>query len=385
MFDQKTINEALEQVLKSNTFSKATTTCILLKFLVESTLQEKEISAITIGIELFGKKYDPEKSDVNIRVNISHLRKRLKQYYEEEGKNDSVIISIEPGQYKASFTQKESLQKRKREPFIAAGAMLILTFALILFNQYRKPLDRVWKPAIDNKLETTLYLGDVFGYSGPTAFGRKGWHRDSKINSADEFYEMTKTEPEKYADLVPGEFSYVVFENAFNIKPFAQYFTKSDYDFSIRPVADFKIRSIKDRNTIYAGPLFIQSPFNGLFNQLAKKVSLKFEPDGYGQYSLLTDEKEGPKLINMNSRSHEGEYALAASFNGPNNTRHSMFFSNHGMGLTAVVEYFTNVDSLHSFSKRYLQENDEFVCLFFVKGKERTSVSMEMVLFDSNK
>jgi len=376
--------DALNKVLRSNTFSKATKANVLLKFLVESTILQKELSAITIGLELFGNKYDSDTSDVNIRVNISHLRKRLEQYYTEEGQNDPVIITIEPGQYNASFTARTEIRKSKtKRNLIIAGVFLLAVAALVFFLNTAK--DRVWKPMFENKLETTLYLGDVFGYSGPTAFGNTGWHRDFTINSPEQLLSQTSVDPEKFAGLKPADYSYVVFENSYNIKPFTQYFTRSNYDFLIRLTSDFKTRTIKEQNTIYAGPFFMRSSFNGLFNDFAKNVNLQIDTDPSKPQLVNYILNGESKTIKLNSNYTEGEYALASSFKGPNNSRHYIFFSNHGMGLTAIVEYFTNAQSLDEFSKKYLKNSDEFIALYFVKGKDRTSMSMELVYFDDNR
>lgn len=386
MLDTKEINDALERVLKSATFRKASTTRVLLMFLVKSTIDNKEISATTIGLELFGKKYDPEKSDVNIRVNVSHLRKRLKQYYTEEGANDPIVISIEPGQYNATFTASLMDERKKSNKRILMASFIILVAllgALLLFLP--KKNNPIWTPMFDDGLETTLFLGDVFGYRGPTIFGNPGWHRDSRINSTDEFYARAKKEPEEFAKYMPGKYSYVVFDNSYNIKPFTQYFTNKDYDFSLRPTADFTVRSIKDQNTIFAGPMYVQTVFTELFNNFSNNLVLKENDTQENQFSLYYSSIEKQQeSFSLTSKSIDGEYAIASAFNGPNNSRHYLFFSNHGMGLTAVVEHFTNDEAIQDFSDSYLSKSDEFIAVFYVQGKDRTSISMEMVLFDDN-
>ncbi|WNJ17563.1 hypothetical protein [Pontibacter sp. G13] len=385
MISQPEQSDALNRILDSQTFGKATTTRTLLAYLVSATIERQEISAASIGLELFGKKYDPAKHDVNIRVNISHLRKRLKRYYDQEGGADPIRISIEPGQYYASFAAKSVPQNSVKG--LAWGGMIAVALILIgaLGWSFSGPDDRMWTPMFENELETTLYLGDVFGYSGPTQFGSMGWHRDSKINSSEEFYNRVKQSPEKHQSLRPAAYTYVVFENAFNIKPFTQYFTQQEYQFSVRQTSDFSGRSLKDRNTIYAGPFFVQSAFNDIFNDFSKNVQLHFDTTSRGPVILQYTEDGLPKRVNITSKFGDEEYALASAFNGPNGTRHYLFFSNHGMGLTAVVEHFTNPEALEVFSAEYLAEGEEFVALFHVKGKDRTSMSMELVLWDGNR
>ncbi|RED95987.1 hypothetical protein [Marinoscillum furvescens] len=381
---QKT--EALQRILDSKTFKKATTTHVLLKLLADATLSDKELTTVTIGMELFGKKYDPEKSDVNIRVNISHLRKRLKKYYADEGQSDPIIVSIAPGQYQVSFTKKKSedpVKSRYALPIVTAIALLAIAAATYF---YTRPSDAVWTSLINNQKETALYIGDVFGYRGPGAFGAYEWHRDARINSTEEFYELVNTNPEVYGELKPGGYSYVVFENSAIVKPFTRYFTKRDYDFSLRPSSGFTTKLIREQNTIYTGPVYIQMQFVEVFNQLSKNIHLEVQmmPERLFAISYTGDDGE-PKRIDLNSTTGSSEYALIGGFDGPNNTRHYMFFSNHGMGLTSLVDYFTNEDSLAVFSERHLEESSEFVAVYYVEGQNRTNMHMELRFLDNNR
>lgn len=371
---EKEVKEALERILNSKTFSKSTTTNVLLKFLVKSTVQKKNISLALLGEELFGNKYDPEKNDVNIRVNISHLRKRLRDYYENEGRNESLIISIKPGQYYASFSHPKN--DNKKSILIKSVVALLLLTGIVILLLSKKETNEVWGSMLDNTFETTFYLCDEFGYYGPNPMGNKGWNRDTEINSAVDFYEHVKDDPKKYDGYQPLNISYINFDNAYTLKPITKYLSLNSYDFSVRSVSDFKTKSIKDRNTIFAGNFITQDSMNELFNSLSENMQIDSK-----QGQLLVSDS----IIDLNSGTTHGEYALTAGLNGPNGTRHHLFYSNHGLGLSAVVEYFTNEDSLQIFSNRYINESEEFICVFFVKGKDRTNISMELVLFDDNK
>lgn len=371
-------------MLQSETFRKSTTTNVLLTMLVNAALEQKELSTVTIGLELFGRKYDPEKSDVNIRVNISHLRKRLGQYYEDEGINDPIVISIEPGKYRAAFALRETASNPTKRKRLVASAVLLMILGASAIYVLSRSKDEVWKPMFQNGLETTLFLGDVFGYNGINQFGNIGWHRDWRINSLEDFYEFIKQDPDRYSDLVPADYSYIVFENAFNIKLFTRFFTLNKVEFGIQPVSISTTRLIQDQNTIYAGPLFVDSFYNQLFNDFSQNVALDYGDSLQNKTHYLYTEDGMEKKVNVRFRSEEGEYAIASAFNGTNNTRHYLFFSNHGMGLTALVQYFTNETTLELFSEKYLEESDEFVALFYVTGKDRTSTSIELVHIDNN-
>ena len=99
--------EVLNILLKSKAFSKSTTSNILLKYLIESSIKNKNLNDTDISIELFGSQYEHEKSEATVRVNVYHLRNKLKKYFNNEGINDAITIEIKTGQYGVSFYRRE--------------------------------------------------------------------------------------------------------------------------------------------------------------------------------------------------------------------------------------------------------------------------------------
>ena len=77
-----------------------------LKYVVETTLEGKRalIKEYVIALEVFDKSdaYDP-REDSTVRTEASKLRARLSRYYENEGREDQVIISVPKGGYVPVF------------------------------------------------------------------------------------------------------------------------------------------------------------------------------------------------------------------------------------------------------------------------------------------
>lgn len=383
MPSQKEIQETLHRILISKTFSRATTTNVLLKYLVESTLQNEEINALVIGEKLYGDRYDPEQSEANVRVKISHLRKRLAKYYEEEGKEETLKMVIKPGQYSVTFSAINQKKKNWLKVIVAVTSILSLVFVFFLSLNNK---DKVWQEFFENNMPNTLYLCDVFVYHGPNNFGHNGWHRDARINSPEEFYEMINQNPDNHKQYHPSNLNFINFENTYVIKPLTYYFALNDTSFSLRSVSDFNTKTIKEQNTIYTGNFLAQTSISDLFNEFSKRMHIDYLSVNNKDYLHLNiNNAKKDSIIDIGAKKTDGEYALASSFNGPNNTKHIMFFSNHGLGLNALVDYFTNEDTLKDFSKNHIKKSDEFIALFFVKGKERTNIAMKLVYFDNNK
>lgn len=105
------IREQLKRVAGSAAFARARRSAALLQFLVEQTLAGKAdgIKEYVVGVQVFerGESFDP-RIDSIVRVEANRLRKRLREYYENEGLTDAVIIDLPPGAYIPVFRPREA-------------------------------------------------------------------------------------------------------------------------------------------------------------------------------------------------------------------------------------------------------------------------------------
>ena len=107
--DRALILEQLDNILTSVSFVNAKKMRSLLTFIVTETLDgcAKTLKAFTIAVEVFQRdaSFDPQQDPI-IRVQAGNLRKRLKDYYLTDGKDDVIIIEIPKGAYSAVFSRK---------------------------------------------------------------------------------------------------------------------------------------------------------------------------------------------------------------------------------------------------------------------------------------
>ena len=86
-------------------FRRAPTLARILEYLCESQMRgESFIKEYEIATQVMGRSsdFDPQQ-DGSVRVNLHHLRKKLKQFYETEGAGHAVWISLPIGQSLPSF------------------------------------------------------------------------------------------------------------------------------------------------------------------------------------------------------------------------------------------------------------------------------------------
>jgi hypothetical protein len=107
--DDERAKAELEAVLASGIFAKAPSLAQVLKYVCTQYFegQAEQIKEYNIAVEALGRPPDfDQKKDSIVRVEAFRLRKRLKQYYENEGADHLVRIVIPPGQYVPQFLQK---------------------------------------------------------------------------------------------------------------------------------------------------------------------------------------------------------------------------------------------------------------------------------------
>lgn len=105
--------EQLRRILHSSTLRNSATLQQLLQFLVARSMEGNldSLKEYTIGVEAFGRKsdFDP-KTDTIVRVQTHRLRQKLKEYYEQEGVHDPILVEIPKGHYCPIFRPRVDFQ-----------------------------------------------------------------------------------------------------------------------------------------------------------------------------------------------------------------------------------------------------------------------------------
>lgn len=176
----------LHRVAASSAFQKSNRCRELLLFVGERSLRDPNhvIREQEIGVSVFGRpqSYDTSQ-DTLVRVQISQLRKKIHQYFAEEGKDEALGLELPKGSYSIVFHPRsaeaeqdplELLGRRTRRGYILAGvvAVLILACGLLALQNYdlrhraqlglgNKPMvDKFWQQMFQNGLHTYLVLAD---------------------------------------------------------------------------------------------------------------------------------------------------------------------------------------------------------------------------------
>ena len=131
--------ELVERIATSRAFRKSARQRQLLTYLADRAINEPgcDIAEQEIGEALFARPagYDTS-ADTIVRVNVYELRKKLQSYFDEEGKNEPILIEIPKGGYCPVFTARlaaaaASPESRRNAPIALYGfAALSVLLAL---------------------------------------------------------------------------------------------------------------------------------------------------------------------------------------------------------------------------------------------------------------
>ncbi len=115
---ERDIRAQLDRILRSRAFRNSERLQRFLKFAVECAVEGTfdQLKESLLGRVVFdrGSKYDP-RTDSIVRVESQRLRKKLREYYEDEGRADPVSIVFKAGSYVPTFVDLTSVFGRGRQ------------------------------------------------------------------------------------------------------------------------------------------------------------------------------------------------------------------------------------------------------------------------------
>ncbi len=98
--------EELDRILQSSQFCKAPRLQEFLRVVCEYYFRGKadQINEFLLGVEAFGKKADFNVAEDSIvRVEAREVRRRLREYYQNGGRNSTLVLDLPTGGYCPRF------------------------------------------------------------------------------------------------------------------------------------------------------------------------------------------------------------------------------------------------------------------------------------------
>jgi hypothetical protein len=219
---RESVREHLERILTSSVFRNSRRYASVLRYIVERSLDgtAESLKERTIGIEVFGRAPDYDTTtDHAVRSAVAEIRKRLAQYYLDEGAEAALRIEVQPGSYAPQFRQPVELERAKVDPaspvelkqeppvttvllhrahrlqiahiVYSALAVAAVASAAVFLGRGQDPLASFWRPMLSSRDRILICIGTLAGGHTTPPQGQES-RRDEQTITLKEFHSLEK-------------------------------------------------------------------------------------------------------------------------------------------------------------------------------------------------
>jgi hypothetical protein len=387
------IETQLTSVLASRHFRQARSLEKFLTFVVNRSLagETDRLKELSIGIEVFQRAsdFDP-RIDTVVRVQAANLRRKLSEYYLEEGLGDRVLIDLPKGHYVPTFqyrplqnglppgTPTSSLEegeaplipdeepRRRAIPIrvlllCAMGGLILgvlVTLGFVAGRNYTSATslvagtphpDPAVLPIWENFLTPDAH--NLLAYGVPQFFSSNGMIiRDVLVNSSEELQSGPGARLARVArglgiSLRPTEI-YTGVGEAHGINIVSRFFWENSFNLQIARSRIVGWQDLKNTNLIFLSSL----RFHTLIDGLGYPTDFQIPRDN--QRSQILNLRPGPG--EEKAYGPQGDHAIITLWPGKSDSRRILQLSGVTTWATlAAAEYVTDLESLRELAPHF--------------------------------
>jgi hypothetical protein len=382
--------DELHRVLQSRHFAKAKKKSRFLEFICEQTFlgNAEKLNEYLIGVEIYerGPDFDPQEDPI-VRVQAHEIRRALRQFYEEEGKDSAYRLDLPPGHYVPVFKKAETEPTRPaeqtegpaspqtnlvhRNAFSVGLALLCLVLGILFVRERMRRQQGValkaaepaisqellwfWKPFLPPAAPPLIVIPNhPLLRAAHDGDSKETWRRGHLIpkEKIPEFRDTIHYRELRGFYFVPNETDFTAVGEALGLVNFFELFARAGQQFRVKTSRLVDFEEIKRGNAILLGG---NQPWSG-------RVFLN--PEGFWFHAGVISNphpRSGEKPVykpefdpvtNRLTR----DYALVLML--PNEKRDERILLIYGIytqGSQAAIEYVTNAERLQELRKALLE------------------------------
>ena len=348
------------RVIASRAFQRSAQLRAILGYVVEKTLLDRrdEVTEQLIGSRVLSRQpdYDPNQDNI-VRVQARHLRARLQEYFENEGRSEPVLLEIPKGSYVPVFRPRPAERSgaalaRGRLgvwlPWVLAGLLAAACFWLSVGGDHRpSPVLRQlpWSRVFDAKHNTWIVAADscfaLVQDIEQRSFGLKEYLNPSQI-------------PRKGLSGLVLTRQFTSFADVILASRFQEIAGPYRDRVQIRYARNLHLRDFKSGHYILLGSSR-SNPWVELFDE-RRNFQAGFDPASQSPLFRNRHPQAGeqPVYLTQGSGGRTGEtWGLVALLPQPERNGNVLIVEGTNMeGTEAAGEFLTNPDSLESLARR---------------------------------
>lgn len=363
----------------------------LFEYLYRCHINGKTPKELEIAIEGMGREESFDVTqDAVVRVYVHKLRRKLDEFYAQQGKDLTHRLHLPKGEYRLVLEsrellaanenpepsatpiesiQKEQVQTSKINILLAGTVVILLLINLLLVLQGRTLFSEqtalrneiLWQPLFADDRPILVVVGDYFIFAESDASGNvKRLVRDFELNSPTELTNYLQLNPEQAEYKFDIGLSYLPTSTAYALNKISPLLNAPNKSVQVIVASQLTAEALRNSHIVYVGHL------SGL-GLLSDAV---FDVSGFavgrGGYDELVDKSTGKTY--SNSSGIPGEYtnkgnhlAYLAAFNGPTNNRIIAVAGFRDAGLLELTDSITNEASLAELSAQQPESNFEAI------------------------
>lgn len=387
----------IDRILSSEEFRTSEVLRRLLVYLADKELsgESDQLKEYTIAIEGLGKPstYDPQQN-ASVRIQAGRLRQKLTQYYQSEGKDDPIVVSLPKGRFKLTCEPREGatdaapvavepegepalaeavpssafpLAVNRRMLFAAAVVLVaLLVGAFLLGRNWPSPQhgdlatwtheqEELWSPVTSHDHPLILVIEDPLFAEVRTS--PRVYYRDQSLNQWKDLMasaDMRALMVRQGTDAVQPSRYYTSFGEAQASLQLGKFLGPHEQNLSLARASELSWQQVSDNNIVFVGAQ------NLFFDQLQ---GMPFEsqmiPTVQGIKNVHPKAGEPAMFVDQYSLapSEEGViYAMVTHLPGPQRRTNVLSFtSSRSAGRIAAVQAFTDPNYAHMLVSKLKQ------------------------------
>ncbi|HED10760.1 MAG TPA: hypothetical protein ENJ10_08730 [Caldithrix abyssi] len=400
----------LQKILSSKDFKASEKYNALLTYLVKASLEQKRPKEYSIAVDVFGrdKSFNPAE-DTIVRYYMHRLRQKIKNYYEHEGRNDEVWLSIPKGHYEVKFIPRPEIEDEKeaesspwnRLVFILLIFSLLISTYLYIQNSHLEagkfsgsPVaiaadDPFWSSFFDNSYQTTLLIGDHFLYKEKEE-NRDKFIVDYRINNTQDFTRYKNERPGRQLEKM--EQGSLPLNSIYNLNDLSRVFYSFNRKINIKLTSvymssQFDVADIAGQNIIYIGGFRNLRKFNYILENIGVTYRYSEKDIWRGTISIETDGNDKP-LVFKSEKLKDGYYTDLGVIARVRGSKMENYLILAGFAYPAQIDVVRIMSNSSTLKRIYEQSGyrekqfpDKFIMVVQVDGLEYSALDWRVKYF----
>ncbi|MEM7371629.1 MAG: hypothetical protein AAF587_23645 [Bacteroidota bacterium] len=385
-------DEIVRVIQKSEAFRSSQTYQRLLAYLLTCVKQKTIPKETAIAMDVFGRdaSFNPSE-DTLVRVHMYKLRKKLTQYYEQEGAADPIRLQIPRGSYELVFDAVEESVGASSSPnwrWMVGGGILLLAFVGLLTiwlpeagEKAPQNQSRIWQGMLEDEDPFQIVFGDIYVFlKEDSTHNKRLTLRDPAINTREDFQEFLTKHPAEATAYQEYPYSFLIKNSVFSLHHLYQLLGPGKKPVQLRLLSHFGSETMYDTHTIYVGLFKSMGLFQHYFSNSSARYSVE-----EGRECLQILLSEGDTIL-LQSEGNPAElhtdYGWFAKYPGPNDHTLMLFAGFHDTGVLQAVRYLTDPELIQQLEQQLQAQfgkiPDWFEVFFEVQGIDRTEIQPEI-------